>query len=178
MTIIIAIIAALGAASAGYFGYKLAKRNTSGAIDTSDAAKLWDEGTSMRGELRTEVITLRAQLKEAIDAIKDLNTEIRRSRQETEAAREETRKSREETRILMSQIESLHVETKEMHDEVKTSNALTIGALADNQESRRILAIPETERTATEKEHLSTASDRLPDSTRARNPETDQKGAK
>lgn len=42
----------------------------------------------------------------------------------------------------------------EVHDEVKTGNALTAGALLDNQESRRILAIAHADRTESENDHL------------------------
>lgn len=171
----------LAAAVTGFVAWTVAKRTTSGSIDTSEAATLWDEGTIMRKELREQVTTLRAesadlktQLTIAVAAVTSLNDEIRRSRQETEAAREETRLSREETRKLMSQIESLHQETKgvlietsHVLDEVKTSNALSIGALADNTESRRILEITPSERTSQENEHLATAHDRLPDELRA-----------
>ncbi|HEV8177408.1 MAG TPA: hypothetical protein VGP44_06920, partial [Gemmatimonadales bacterium] len=58
--------------------------------------------------------------------------------------------------------------------EVKTANALTIGALADNIESRRILDIPEADRTEVEKEHLASAGDRLPDSQRAKKGQREQ----
>lgn len=162
-----ALAVIIAAAITGYVTWMIAKRSSSGAIDTSEAAKLWDEGTGMRQELRKEVIELKAQLITAIAAITALNHEITSSRQETEAAREETRKSRAETRVLMAQIEALHAETTNVLDEVKTSNALTIGALADNTESRRILEIPSRDRTDQEKMHLDTASDRIPDDKRA-----------
>lgn len=157
----------LAAAVSGFVAWKISRRSTSGAINTSEAATLWDEGTTMRQELRAEVIALKAQLIEAIAAITSLNHEITRSRQETEAAREETRKSREETRVLMGQIDALHAETTNVLTEVKTSNALSIGALADNTESRRILEIEPVDRTPQEKEHLATAKDRLPKELRA-----------
>lgn len=165
------LIASLGivlaALVSGVVAWTIARRTSSGKIDTSQAATLWDEGTIMRKELRDEVVTLKTQLTEAIKAVTTLNMEITHSRQETEAAREETRKSREETRILMAQIAALHVETKNVLTEVQTSNALSIGALADNIESRRILDIPIDERTEQEKIHLATAKDRLPADLRA-----------
>lgn len=127
----------------------------SGKIDTSEAAKLWDEGTNMRVELREEVLSLKSQLRESNSTMKELTREIRISRDETERAQEEARKSREETRTLMAQI-------AELHNEVKTSNALTIGNLADNAETRRILLVPEGERSSVEKEHIDSANERQP----------------
>lgn len=163
-----------GSGVTGYFAWITAKRTAtstdrmaSGSITTSTAASLWDEGTAMRGELRQEVIDLRAQIALLIPQITSLNLEIMHSRQETEAARSETRQSREETRILMAQIESLHNETSALHEEVKTGNALTIGALADNTETRRILELPIAERTIIEQAHLDTAGTRLSEEKRA-----------
>lgn len=182
------VTAVIVAAISGLVTWKVAKRSASGAIDTSEASTLWDEGTTMRQELRVEVVGLRAQLAEAISAVTALNREITHSRQETEAAREETRKSRAETRLLMAQIESLHAETKgvleevktnteetkNVLEEVKTSNALSIGALADNTESRRILDIPAGKRTVQENEHLASAHTRIPDAFRASQGEDDE----
>jgi len=42
--------------------YKIARRKTSGSIDTSDAATLWSESKAMRKELRDEVIALRSEV--------------------------------------------------------------------------------------------------------------------
>ena len=166
--VLIALAAVAAAAVTGTVTWKIAKRSTSGAINTSEAATLWDEGTTMRQELREEVVALKAQVTEAMAAIVGLNADIRLSRQETEAAREETRKSREETRMLMLQIASLHRETREVLGEVKTNNTMSIGALADNTETRRILDLPIEDRTPKEKEHLRTAKDRLPHDLRAK----------
>lgn len=160
--VLVAIVSAISA-------WLIARRSKSGHIDTTEAATLWDEGTKMRGELREQVTLLRTQLGEAMVAVTELNREIKASRSETEAAREETRKSRAETRQLMSQIENLH-------SEVKTSNALTIGALADNTETRRIMALSKDERSPVEIQHLATASDRLPQSKRPEISDDEEKG--
>lgn len=148
----------------------VAKRAKSGKIDTSEAAKLWDEGTTMRLELRKEVESLKSQLAEAITAVTDLNREIKFSRRETELAREEARKSREETKKLMEQIESVK-------DEVKTSNALTIANLADNTETRRILELLPEDRSTAEKQHIDTAGERLPESQRPTVPADSEGGS-
>ena len=158
----------LVAVVSGFVTWMIARRTKSGHIDTSEAATLWTEGTMMRKELRDQVTLLRKQLAEAITAISDLNDEIRRSRNETLAAREETRLSREETRQLMVQINAVH-------GEIKTSNALTIGALADNTETRRILEIPKKDRTPVENEHVATVSQRLPETEHPMIPEADKK---
>lgn len=143
----------------GFFTWRIAKQTKSGKIDTTEAAKLWDEGTEMRRELKEEVVSLRARLTEAINAISDLNSAIERARAETERAREETHKSREETQQLMAQIAAIS-------GEVKTSNQLTIANLADNTETRRILGVPEDERSKMEQQHIDTAGDRLPEGSR------------
>lgn len=150
-----ALAVILAAIISGVVAWLIARRTTSGKIDTSEAAKLWDEGTVMRKELRDEVILLKQQLNDAIAAVTGLNREIKASRSETEHAREETRQSRSETRILMEQIELLHAE-------VQTNNTLTIAALADNAETRRILEVPKSERTPVEFDHLATVDDRQP----------------
>lgn len=150
-----AIAVVLAALITGTVTWRIARRTKSGKIDTSEAATLWDEGTRMRLELREEVDSLKTQLSEAISAVYDLNREIKASRAETARANEETMKSRAETKQLMAQIELLH-------GEVKTFNALTMGNLADNQETRRILEVPKEQRTDTEFEHLASASDRQP----------------
>lgn len=149
-----ALAVIVGAVITGVVTWSVARRTKSGKIDTSEAATLWDEGTKMRGELRDELVSTKEQLGKAITAITALNEEIRRSRAETEASREETRLSRAETRKLMLQIDNVH-------DEIKTANALTIGALADNTETRRILEIPKEERTEAENQHVATAGDRI-----------------
>ena len=172
----------LAAVVSGFVAWRIAKRSTSGAIDTSEAATLWDEGTIMRQELRAEVANLKTQLIEAVAAITALNTDVSHSRQETESARRETQQSRAETVELMRQIAGLHADTrhvlqdtKYVLEEVKTSNALSIGALADNIETRRILDLPEADRTEMEKNHLTSAKDRLPDDLRAKQGEIEQK---
>lgn len=151
----------------GAVTWMVARRTKSGKIDTSEASQLWDEGTAMRVELRVQVATLQEKLAEAIKAVSALNEEIRMSRSETASAQEETRLSRIEIRRLMAKLNDLH-------EEVKTSNALTIGALADNTETRRILEIPREERTDVEKQHLATANQRLPQGDRPIIPKTDR----
>ncbi len=42
--------------------YLVARRQSSGRIDTSDAASLWLESQSMRADLRAEVVALRAEV--------------------------------------------------------------------------------------------------------------------
>ena len=145
--LITAVSGGLVALISGVIAWLIARRTASGRVDTTEATTLWVEGTAMRVELRNEVSNLRAQLIEAVQAITDLNREIRQSRDETARSREETRLSREETRALMKQIAAIH-------QEVKTSNALTIGALADQAESRRILSLPVMDRSEAETEHL------------------------
>ena len=53
------IIAPVFTAIAAYF---IARRTTSGSIDTSDAATLWAESQAIRKDLRDEIVSLRAEL--------------------------------------------------------------------------------------------------------------------
>lgn len=156
LTILIAVIGFVAAIITGLVSWAVARRRNSGNIDTSDAASLWTESTQMRKDLRNEVDGLRKELKEAgmkFDAavlqINGLLREIAFANTAIANAREETRTAREETAQLRAVINDVHAE-------VKTYNALTMGVLADNQESRRIMAIPPELRTPGETEHLNT----------------------
>ncbi len=117
-------------------------------------------------------------LREAVAAITALNNEIRLSREEAEASRRETRGLKSQIAALTAQVTELHAaqihalkdqttqlteQTTAVSDEVRTKNGITLGGLADNTETRRILDIPEGDRTEHEREHLRTASERLPD---------------
>lgn len=53
LTIAAPIATAIGA-------YIIARRTTSGSVDTSDAATLWAESQAIRKELRDEIVALRA----------------------------------------------------------------------------------------------------------------------
>lgn len=160
MDVTTAVLAALGVVLAavvtGLVTWAVARRAKSGKVNTTEAAKLWDEGTTMRQELRIQVSVLEKQITALTANIVTLNQAIESARNETEAARYETRQSRAETRVLMRQIDALH-------GEVKTNNTLTIAALADNQETRRILLVPKDERTPVEFQHLSTVNERQPE---------------
>lgn len=182
-TILIAVLTAVTAVIGSFVTWKISKRNTSGAIDTSVAADLWAEGGQIRGELRTDLAETKKQLeatntslREAVAAVSALNDDIRLSREETTVAREETRELKVQitkltaqiTQLHAAQLEALHRQTGlqaqavELHNEVQTKNSLTLGGLADNAETRRILTIPEEKRTKHEQDHLDTASERLP----------------
>lgn len=67
------LLTALAAAGATYL---VAVRKTSGRVDTTEAAILWKEAEAMRQELRTEVIDLREQLKEARSEISILRDRV------------------------------------------------------------------------------------------------------
>lgn len=57
--IVAALIAAVGSFGASWY---LIRRQRSGRIDTSEAASLWKESTSLRTELRDRVAHLEAEL--------------------------------------------------------------------------------------------------------------------
>lgn len=149
-SIILGAIGFVTATVTGLVSWAVARRRSSGTIATSDAASLWTESTQMRQDLRREVEGLRRELRETVDKLDAAIAQLVIANEAAAAAREETRIARDETAALREEI-------KNIHDEVRTSNALTMGAMADNQESRRILAIPTEQRTDAEVEHLETA---------------------
>lgn len=65
--VVLAILSLVGVVIGPIITWKIAKRNTSGSIDTSEAATLWAESNEMRKELRDEVVTLRTELKAVRD---------------------------------------------------------------------------------------------------------------
>lgn len=69
------IIMILGPIIAAVGAYAVAKRTTSGDIDTSDAATLWAESQAIRKELRDEVNSLREEVTKLRKEISDLEKE-------------------------------------------------------------------------------------------------------
>lgn len=168
--IIAAALAPIAAVIGAFITLKISKRNSSGAINTSDATDLWEEGGNIRKELREDLSTTKEALTAAVTAVNALNEELRLSRDKTEAALEESRLSRKETGELKTQITELTAQIADLHrtslealTQVKTNNTLTLGGMADNAESRRIMDVPRSDRTPHERDHLDSASDRLPD---------------
>jgi len=183
VAIAIAVLTAVTAVIGSFVTWKIAKRNASGAIDTSVAADLWAEGGKIRTELRTDLADTKQKLEEtntalrsAVAAVSALNDEIRAARERADCERVELREQisaltaqvTELSRAQTAQTTNLSARTTDLHNEVKTSNGLTIGGLADNTETRRILAVPSHLRTAAELEHLRSAPDRLPPDLAAR----------
>ncbi len=162
-SIIIALLATIAACIGSYMTWKISKRNASGAIDTSVASDLWAEGGQIRTELRTELTETKTALREASKAVTELKDEIRLSRQETHDARAEALELKKQLNMLTQQITELHRTQMEALKEIKTGNTLTLAELADNIESRRIMALPKKDRTDMETAHLDTASERLSD---------------
>lgn len=62
--VIVAVMAFLAAALGAGVTFFIAKRNSSGEIDTSDAAVLWNESQDMRRGLRDEVVILKAKVED------------------------------------------------------------------------------------------------------------------
>lgn len=52
--------------------YKVASRRSSGSINTTEAADLWQAADQIRKELRDEVVMLRARVRELEDRIDEL----------------------------------------------------------------------------------------------------------
>lgn len=147
---------ALAAAITGFITYRISQRTNSGNVDTSQAAEVWKAGTDMRDYLTTQVVGLRTQLTDANSLSTRLLHELELANVAADSARASAEAARTETVLARAETARLLLAVKEVHTEVSTGNALTLGALADNQESRRIAAIPEAERTAAEREHIDT----------------------
>lgn len=81
-TILAALLAVAAAMAAAVGTYLVARRQTSGRIDTSDAKTLWEESQQMRAELRAEVLTLRAEASRLRAEVGHLNLEIQGLRDE------------------------------------------------------------------------------------------------
>lgn len=62
--IIVALTVLLGGALTTLVSYLLGKRNTSGSIDTSQAAELWAESNKLRAEYKERAEKLEARLEE------------------------------------------------------------------------------------------------------------------
>ena len=144
---IVGILGLIGVAIGAYVSWHVSKRENSGTIATSKAADLWEEGAAIRTDLRSEIIGLRSQLTEASLRIRDLVEQIG-------AANMLAREAREDARLLKIETIQLRADVAAVHVEVKTGNALTMGQLADYDESRRIKLIPPAERTEAENEHV------------------------
>lgn len=56
------LLAAAGVVTGSVGAYLIARRTTSGKINTSEAKDLWDEATKMRLELRHQVESLQAEI--------------------------------------------------------------------------------------------------------------------
>lgn len=83
--VLIAVLGTLGLLITGTSGYLIARRNTSGNVATSDAAKLWDESNAMRQELRNEVVELRGKVDNfdgQMTVLKEQNAELRGKHEE------------------------------------------------------------------------------------------------
>lgn len=81
-----------GGALTAFVGWRIAKRQTSGSVNTSEAASLWAESQAMRQELRAEVVasrnevsSLRIELAEVRSALTAVRAEADHYRQESQA---------------------------------------------------------------------------------------------
>lgn len=115
--IIVAISAFLAATLGAGVTWRVAKRTTSGEIDTSDAAQLWTESQDMRRGLRDEVVVLKAK-------VGDLETQ-----------REDLRDT---IAVMKVELAGVKAEVKRMQDVITT---LKVSMLED-QEDKSHASIP------------------------------------
>lgn len=87
--IIVAVLAAVGVGVTGLVTWLVARRQTSGSVATSDASQLWQEGQSIRADMRTEIVGLRAELAASRKETAELRIELAATRGETRALRAE-----------------------------------------------------------------------------------------
>jgi septal ring factor EnvC (AmiA/AmiB activator) len=87
--IIVAVVGAIGAGLAGLVTWLVARRKNSGSVATSDAGQLWEEGKSIRADMRAEIVGLRVELAAAREETRNLRVELAASRSETRALRAE-----------------------------------------------------------------------------------------
>lgn len=76
--VVIALLGFLGVALTALVTYRVAARQSSGLIRTSEAADLWEESTKIRQELREEVTMLRERV---AGAEKDAKLALHRERE-------------------------------------------------------------------------------------------------
>lgn len=105
--ILIALIAALGTAVGVLVQWLIARRKSSGKVQTTEAETLWAEGKQMRVELREETLALRA---EAVM----LRKEAAILREEAAALRLEMSAVRVETAVLRTSVATAEAETKRL----------------------------------------------------------------
>lgn len=96
----LALVGLAGAIVSAAVGIYVAKRQRSGKIDTTEAEKLWDEGTAMRRELRDEVLSVRAE-----------NLLLR---EEQKTMRQELVQLRAETAVLRAELAALQSATSKL----------------------------------------------------------------
>lgn len=87
--IIVAGSAAIGVGLTALVTWLVARRQTSGSVATSDAGQLWEEGKSIRADMRAEIIGLRAELAASRAETAELRIELVAARGETRALRAE-----------------------------------------------------------------------------------------
>lgn len=89
------ILPPLGVIVGAVVTYLAARRKTSGRVDTSDAATLWDEASKMRDAyreeaklLREEIVALKVEIKLWMDEATGLRREVFELREELEGVRQ------------------------------------------------------------------------------------------
>jgi predicted nuclease with TOPRIM domain len=88
-TLLITALSTLAAVSAAGVAWLIARRTSSGRVDTTEAATLWAESKQMRSELRDEITVLRAGLAEMQSELAALRTETAECRAESASLRKE-----------------------------------------------------------------------------------------
>lgn len=112
------VLAALTAISASLVTWLVARRRTSGRVDTTEASTLWQEGAAMRAELRDETVSLRAEMVRMRDEAVVLRSEASTLRGEASSLRDEMAALRAESALLREETIRLNVEVAQLRDHI------------------------------------------------------------
>jgi hypothetical protein len=75
-SVAVAAVATLGVIAGGLVTYLVARRQSSGKIETSDAATLWKASETIRLEMRQELVAMREQVAELLEKIDRLERRL------------------------------------------------------------------------------------------------------
>lgn len=83
------IVGGLGAIAAAYFGFRSTRRQTSGSVATTEAAKLWEESSAIRREAVARAEKIQSDFDDLRDAHRLLEARCDEQRREIEELRKE-----------------------------------------------------------------------------------------
>lgn len=97
---VVVIVAVGGAAITAVTTYLINRRTSSGRIDTTEAATLWEEARSVRQELRAEVVQLRSDIKDSQEKVDRLEDQHLQCLQESNELRTQVADLTQQVKLL------------------------------------------------------------------------------